>query len=162
LTPRAGQAEPATVHDLGLAGVANGVLLGPGGAGYHTPMETPNLPSEAPRADSESESEPRIVSTPGTCGGKPRIAGHRIKVADVAVWYERMGLSPDEIVTTWPSLKLSDVHTALAYYYDHRDQIDADIRAGEAFADQVRAGQPSIFEKVRQRMADVQDDTISS
>jgi uncharacterized protein (DUF433 family) len=93
------------------------------------------------------------VSTPVTCGGKPRIAGTRIKVAHVATWYERMGLSPDEIVSKWPHLTLSDVHAALAYYYDHRQQIDDDIRQGEAFADQLRAGAPSIFEKARQRNA---------
>ncbi len=63
---------------------------------------------------SNTSNEPRIVSTPGTCGGKPRIADHRIKVADVAIWYERMGMNPDEIVSTWPSLTLSDVHAALA------------------------------------------------
>jgi uncharacterized protein (DUF433 family) len=109
-----------------------------------------------------SEAGPRIVITPGTCGGKPRIAGHRIKVADVAVWYERMGMNPDEIVSTWPSLTLSDVHAALAYYYDHRERIDTDIREGEEFADKVRAGQPSIFEKVRQRSADAADDLLPS
>jgi uncharacterized protein (DUF433 family) len=122
-------------------------------------METTPIPTgQAPRP----ENEPRIVVTPGTCGGKPRIAGHRIKVADVAIWYERMGLSPDEIVTNWPSLTLSDVHAALAYYYDHRQQIDTQILEGEAFAEKIRAGQPSIFEKVRQRQANVADDSVSS
>ena len=33
-----------------------------------------------------------IEITPGVCGGKPRIAGHRIKVQDIAVWHEIMGL----------------------------------------------------------------------
>lgn len=122
-------------------------------------METPVA---QPQNEPRGEAEPRIVSTPGTCGGKPRIAGHRVKVADVAVWYERMGLSPDEIVTNWPSLRLSDVHAALAYYYDHRDRIDAEILEGEAFADKIRAGQPSIFEKVRQRSADAPNDTLPS
>jgi uncharacterized protein (DUF433 family) len=112
-------------------------------------------------ADSAVRGE-RIVSTPGTCGGKPRISGHRIKVADIAIWYERTGLSPDEIVSEWPTLTLSDVHAALAYYYDHRDQIDTDIRAGEEFVDKYRAGQPSIFEKVRQRRLDASNDPIPS
>ena len=103
----------------------------------------------------------RIVSTPGTRGGKPRIDGHRITVADVAIWYERMGMSPDEIVSTYPTITLSDVHAALAYYYEHRDRIDADIREGEEAAEKLRAGQPSIFEKVRQRIAaDAKDDTL--
>ncbi len=102
----------------------------------------------------------RIVLTPGTCGGKARIDGHRIKVADVAIWYERYGMSPDEIVSAYPSLTLSDVHAALAYYYEHRDRIDAEIGAGEAFSHQLRAGQPSIFDVARSRRADAQDDPL--
>jgi uncharacterized protein (DUF433 family) len=100
----------------------------------------------------------RIVSTPGTCGGRPRIDGHRITVGDVAVWHERMGMSPDEIVSAYPSITLSDVHAALAYYFENRIAIDADIREGKEFVDKLRAGQPSIFEKVRQRSA--KDDSL--
>jgi uncharacterized protein (DUF433 family) len=123
---------------------------------------TPNQASATEQVPSRSVEPPRIVATPGTCGGKPRLASHRIKVADIAVWYERMGLSPDEIVSTWPSLTLSDVHIALAYYYDHREQIDSDIRAGEEFAEKLREGKPSIFEKVHQRSAVISDDSLSS
>lgn len=36
-----------------------------------------------------------IVQGPG--GPKPRIAGHRIRVQDVVIWYEKLGLSPDEV-----------------------------------------------------------------
>ncbi len=36
-----------------------------------------------------------IKITPGVCGGKPRIAGHRIRVQDVVVWHEQMGMSPN-------------------------------------------------------------------
>jgi uncharacterized protein (DUF433 family) len=130
-----------------------------------TPVESTGAAasaSESPNAASSAVCRERIVSTPGTCGGKPRIAGHRIKVADIAISYERTGLNPDEIVSTWPTLALSDVHAALAYYYDHRDQIDADIRAGEEFVDKYRAGQPSIFEKVRHRRLDASNDPIPS
>ncbi|NCS50625.1 MAG: DUF433 domain-containing protein [Microcystis aeruginosa BK11-02] len=35
-----------------------------------------------------------IEVTPDVCGGKPRIAGHRIKVRDIVIWHERMGMSP--------------------------------------------------------------------
>jgi uncharacterized protein (DUF433 family) len=97
----------------------------------------------------------RIVSTPGMCGGRPRIDGHRITVEDVATWHERMGMSPPEIVLAYPSITLSDVHAALAYYFENRQAIDAEIREGKAFAEELRAGQPSIFEKVRQRNAKV-------
>ena len=96
-----------------------------------------------------SVSTEHIVITPGTCGGKPRIAGHRIKVQHVAIWHEQMGMSPEAIVADHDDITLADVHAALAYYYDHRDQIDTDIKNGEEFANKLRAGAPSIFEKAQ-------------
>ena len=101
-----------------------------------------------------------VVVRPGHCGGKPHIDGRRIKVQHVAVWHERLGKSPDEIAAEHPGLSLADVHAALSYYYDHREEIDADIREGEEFADRLRAGAPSIFEKARQQHA--KDDSLSS
>ena len=83
-----------------------------------------------------------IEITPGVCGGKPRIAGHRIKVQHVAVWHERLGKTAQQIVAEYPTLTLAEVHAALAYYYDHREQIDADIRAGEEFAEQLQPAPP--------------------
>lgn len=71
-----------------------------------------------------------------------------------------MGLSPDEIVSGWPSLSLAEVHAALSYYYDHREQIDADILKGEEFVNQLRAGQPSILERIQQRRVDAPVDPI--
>src|SRR5438046_6317346 len=102
-----------------------------------TTTQASNRPAEAttmPPTD-----RVRIVSTPGTCGGRPRIDGHRITVEDVAIWHERLAMSPDEIVSAYPSITLSDVHAALAYYYEHRDQIDAAIRDGEALVAQIKA-----------------------
>src|SRR5438309_9557184 len=81
----------------------------------------------------------RIVSSPGICGGRPRIDGHRITVEDVAIWHERMGQSPDEIVSSHPSINLADVHAALAYYYENRERIDADIREAENYIAEMKA-----------------------
>jgi uncharacterized protein (DUF433 family) len=114
-----------------------------------SPMERPTLGD-------------RIVSTPGVRGGKPRIAGHRITVSDVAIWHERMGMSPDEIVSEYPTITLSDVHAALAYYFDHRDEVDQEIREGKEFAEKLRAGVPSIFAELGARKADAADDSLSS
>ena len=58
-----------------------------------------------------------IEATPGVLGGKPRIAGHRIRVMDIVVWHEKRGYSLDEIVTMFPGITLADVHAALAYYF---------------------------------------------
>jgi uncharacterized protein (DUF433 family) len=85
---------------------------------------------------------PHIDVTPGVAGGKPRIAGHRITVQNIVIWHERMGLSADEIGTEY-GLSLADVYAALAYYYDHREAIDAAIRADEAFVTELRQRTPS-------------------
>jgi uncharacterized protein (DUF433 family) len=103
----------------------------------------------------------RIVATPGVRGGKPRIAGHRITVSDVAISHERMGMSPDEIVSEYPTITLSDVYSALAYYFDHRDEVDREIREGAEFAEKLRGGAPSIFEELRTGKADAADDSLS-
>src|ERR1700680_4792911 len=68
-----------------------------------------------------------IEITPGIAGGKPRVAGHRITVQDIAIWHERMGKSADEIATEY-DLGLADVYAALAYYFDHREEVDRAIR----------------------------------
>ena len=81
--------------------------------------------------------EEHIISTPDVAGGKPRVAGHRITVANVAVRYELMGHTIDEIATGY-DLSLGEVHAALAYYYDHKAVIGKAIRDGEAFAEALR------------------------
>ena len=85
----------------------------------------------------------RITRTPGVCGGKACIAGSRIRVMDIMIWYEHQGMTPDEIVFQFPGLKLSDVHIALAYYYDHLEEIREDIRRNNEVAEQFRAQYPS-------------------
>ena len=47
-----------------------------------------------------------IAVKPGFCGGKPHVAGHRIKVQHIAVWHERLGMTPEEIVATYSTLSL--------------------------------------------------------
>jgi uncharacterized protein (DUF433 family) len=88
--------------------------------------------------------------THGVCGGKPRIAGHRIRVQDIVIWHERMGYSLDEVVSHYPQLTLADVYAALAYYHDHREEIDRDIRDGEELASALQHQIPS---KLAQKLA---------
>jgi uncharacterized protein (DUF433 family) len=86
-----------------------------------------------------------IEITPGVSGGKPHIAGHRITVQNIVIWHERMGKSVDEICAEY-DLTLAEVYTALAYYFDHRDEIDQDIKESEAFVAALRERTPSILE----------------
>jgi uncharacterized protein (DUF433 family) len=96
-------------------------------------------------------SQEHVKIMPGHCGGKAHIAGHRIKVQHIAAWHERLGRNPDEIVAEHPGLTLADVYAALAYYYDHRDEIDADIGADVEFAERLKANSPPSL--LRQRFA---------
>ena len=74
-----------------------------------------------------------IECTPGVCGGRPRIAGRRIRVQDVAIWHETLGLSPDEIAAQY-ELTIADVYAALAYYHDHFDEIRQHMADDDAIA----------------------------
>jgi len=56
-------------------------------------------------------------------GGKPRIAGTRIAVEDVAVMHLREGYSLMEIAGKY-DLSLASVYAAMAYYFDYRDELD--------------------------------------
>ena len=82
-----------------------------------------------------------IEVTPGVAGGKPRIAGHRITVQNIAVWHERLGRSVDEIATEY-DLSLADVYAALAYYFDHQEEIDQQIKQDEDFVEDLRRRNP--------------------
>ncbi|HVF51723.1 MAG TPA: DUF433 domain-containing protein [Pyrinomonadaceae bacterium] len=85
-----------------------------------------------------------IELTPDVRGGRPCIAGTRISVADVAVMYLRLGNSLEEIAGTY-DLPLSAVHDAMAFYYDHRAEIDRSIEDDDAFADAFQKGNTSLL-----------------
>jgi uncharacterized protein (DUF433 family) len=104
----------------------------------------------------------KIGVRPGYCGGEPHILGHRVKVRHVAVWHEESGLTPAEIVATYPTLTLSEVHAALAYYFDHRDEIQAAIAEEDRYVQELKAvsGPSLLQEKLRQRHGT--DDSVPS
>ena len=70
-----------------------------------------------------------IVRTAGVRGGKARIDGTRICVVDVAIAYQQ-GHKPEEIQTYFSSrpLTLAEVMSALAYHYDHPEELEEYVR----------------------------------
>jgi uncharacterized protein (DUF433 family) len=88
-------------------------------------------------------SKEHISKTPGVCGGKACIAGHRIRVLDIFLMHERGGMMPDQIADEFPSITLADIHAALAYYFDHREEIEADMQRDREIAEKYRAMFPS-------------------
>jgi uncharacterized protein (DUF433 family) len=86
-----------------------------------------------------------ISKTPGVCGGKACIAGHRIRVMDIVIAYEMRGMTPEEVVQQYPGITLADVYAALAYYFDNLEEIQGDFRKDEEWAKFAEAHYPSLI-----------------
>ncbi|MBE0541097.1 MAG: DUF433 domain-containing protein [Verrucomicrobia bacterium] len=70
---------------------------------------------------------PHIVKPPGE---PARLESHpRTRVAMIVADYLWRGWSADEIVRQYSYLTLSEVHSALAYYHDHREEIEVELAA---------------------------------
>jgi len=83
----------------------------------------------------------------GVRGGAPVIAGTGIKVLDVAVRHEVMGMIPEEIMLALPHLELSQIHAGLSYYYADKADFDREWKASLKKVARLRAGQASILEQ---------------
>ncbi len=81
------------------------------------------------RARPEAQLGIRIVRDPGIRGGAPIIEGSGVRVMDVAVRYEVLGMSPEEIVSALPHLTLAQIHAALSHYYEHKAALDREWKA---------------------------------
>jgi|SRR3989304_6413585 len=69
---------------------------------------------------------PYIVRKSGVCGGSPIIDGSRITVRLIAQ-FVKTGSSAEEILSSYPHLSLAQIHDAISYYFDHREEIEQDI-----------------------------------
>jgi uncharacterized protein (DUF433 family) len=59
--------------------------------------------------------------------GVPMLAGTPIKVVEIVLDHLAHGSDAQEIHREFPHLSLGQIHSVLAYYYDHQDEVDADI-----------------------------------
>ena len=75
--------------------------------------------------------------------GVAYIAGTRIKVRHVAIERQARGASVDDIQEAYPHLTLGQIYAALAYYHDHREQVDAEIAEVAQFAEEARTQNPN-------------------
>lgn len=88
-----------------------------------------------------------ITQTPGVCGGKPCIAGRRIRVQDVYVWHETVGMGAEAIASEY-NLSLAQVYAALTFAYEHLDEILADIQASEDNIESFKRDYPDKVKKL--------------
>jgi uncharacterized protein (DUF433 family) len=86
---------------------------------------------------------PYIVIKKDICDGSPVIAGTRIRVIDIAIEYEILGRSPDEIISMHPHVSLYHIHDALSYYYENREEFDNKIKMDQDLVGRLKGKFPS-------------------
>ena len=67
---------------------------------------------------------PHIVEIDGVLGGDAIIEGTRIAVWHIVGYYYKVGMSVEDILAEWNYLTPAQVFSALAYYHDHKEEID--------------------------------------
>jgi uncharacterized protein (DUF433 family) len=98
-----------------------------------------------------AETYPHISKDSRICGGKACIEGTRIRVLDV-VGLHRQGYKPEDMLEMYASsLTLAQVHAALAYYYDHSDEIEGSIEEGRKAVARIQREQVRFFKQRRAR-----------
>jgi uncharacterized protein (DUF433 family) len=58
----------------------------------------------------------------------PIVAGTTMKVVEIIIAQKAYGWSPEEIHFQYPYLSMGQICSALAYYWDYRDELDVDIQ----------------------------------
>ena len=83
--------------------------------------------------------------------GVPVIAGTTMKVIELVMAQMAYGWSPEELHFQHPYLTMSQIHSALAYYWDHKEELDAEIERRWEWAEQARqaAGPSPLRAKLR-------------
>lgn len=91
---------------------------------------------------------PHIESTPGVRGGKPCITGTRLAVIDIVLAHQA-GYTPEQLRTHFSSrpLTLAEVHAALAYHYDHPEELDEYLRRAEQIEAEVEAAKAAYLRR---------------
>ncbi len=74
---------------------------------------------------------PGIDTTPGVCGGEPRIIRTRIPVW-VLEQARKLGASETDLLQWYPTLRAEDLVNAWAYVRSHQEEIEQQIRENEA------------------------------
>jgi uncharacterized protein (DUF433 family) len=88
--------------------------------------------------------------------GVPWITGANTKVVEVVLDKMAYEWSPEEMHLQHPHLSMAQIHAALAYYYEHQDEVDADIERRDRYIEELRAQQKHPFtreELLRRREA---------
>ena len=85
----------------------------------------------------------------------PFISGTQMKVVELVEQSRAWSWNPEELQAHHPFLGMGQIHSALAYYWDHKAELDADIERRSRFVEEIRreAGPSPLAEKLRNRQA---------
>lgn len=72
----------------------------------------------------------------------PMIAGTTMKVIELVLAQQAYGWSPEELHFQFPTITLGQIYSALAYYWDHREALDQDIKQREEYVEALQKAQP--------------------
>ncbi len=73
----------------------------------------------------------------------PLISGTTMKVVELVLAQAAYGWSAEELRIQFSHLTLGQIYSALAYYWDHRDELDSDIERRLEKVDDIRKSMPS-------------------
>jgi uncharacterized protein (DUF433 family) len=83
--------------------------------------------------------------------GVPRIAGTTMKVVELVTAQIAYGWSPEELHFQFPQLLLGQIYSALAYYWDHQDEVDQDIACRLATVERQQIASSALRARLRAR-----------
>lgn len=69
------------------------------------------------------------------------VSGANVKVIEVAIDKLAHGSSPEEMHFQYPHLSLAQIHAALAYYYEHQNELDAELHRRWEYVDRMAAAE---------------------
>jgi len=84
-----------------------------------------------------------IEVEPGVPNPRPKIKGSRIRVQDIVIWHDKLGIDFYAILHDHPTLTHADLHAALAYYWDNREEVERQIDEDCALIEELKRRTPS-------------------
>ncbi|MHC5612580.1 MAG: DUF433 domain-containing protein [Nostoc sp.] len=84
-------------------------------------------------------------------GNVPFIKGTSMKVVELITSIHAYGWSPEELHFQYPHLSMSQIYSALAYYWEHKEEIDADMQRRFDYAEKLHleAGESPLAKRLR-------------
>ncbi|MEM8721966.1 MAG: DUF433 domain-containing protein [Cyanobacteria bacterium P01_G01_bin.39] len=81
----------------------------------------------------------------------PFIEGTSMKVVELITSVQAYGWSPEELHFQYSHLSMSQIYSALAYYWEHKVEIDADITRRFEYSEKLRqnAGESNLVKRLR-------------